>query len=263
VKAALRSREATRLVEPHRTRDLVLPSHRGLRPAERVGIYQGMYVPRMMEALESDYPGLAHYLGEGPWMRLVRRYLTAYPSRSYTLNDLGRRLPEFVRRARVPRPAFCRDLARLESAIAQAFDAPETPPLGEAAIAAVRHADIPRARLVPTAAVQLLALDHNAGAWLDSLKDERHRHPRVRRERARIVVYRRRYAVRHQELDVVAFALLSDLVAGLPIGRALERALRRRGAARLAGAEAAFRLFREWAAMGLFQAVETRRRRRA
>jgi hypothetical protein len=44
----------------------------------------------------------------------------------------------------------------------------------------------------------------------------------------------------------------------MPVGRALERALRRRGAARLAGADAAFRLFREWAAMGLFRAVETR-----
>jgi len=32
------------------------------------------------------------------------------------------------------------------------------------------------------------------------------------------------------------------------------RALARRGAARLAGPEAAFRLFREWASIGLFQA---------
>ena len=263
VKAALRSREAARLVEPHRTRDVVLPSHRGLRPAERVGIYQGMYVPRMMEALESDYPGLAHYLGPGAWTRLVRSYLTAHPSRSYTLNDLGRRLPEFVRRSRVPRRAFCHDLARLEWAVSQAFDASETEALDSADVAAMRPAELARARLVPTAAVRLLVLDHNAGAWLDSENDARHRHPPVRRERARLVVYRRRYAVMRRELDEAAFTLLTDLVAGLPIGRALERALRRRGAARLAGADAAFGLFREWGAMGLFQAVETRRRRTA
>ena len=52
---------------PGRTRDVVLPSTRGSRAAERVGVYQAMYLPRMLEALESDYPGLAHFLGRGAW----------------------------------------------------------------------------------------------------------------------------------------------------------------------------------------------------
>ena len=103
------------------------------------------------------------------------------------------------------------------------------------------------------AALRLLVLDHDAGEYLDSLKGERHDHPRPRRQRTRVVVYRRRYAVKRREQDEAAFALLEDLVAGAPIGRALTRALARRGAARLAGADAAFRLFREWAALGLFQ----------
>jgi hypothetical protein len=66
-----------------------------------------------------------------------------------------------------------------------------------------------------------------------------------------------------REQTEAAFALLGDLVAGEPVGRAVARALGRRGAARLEGADAAFRLFREWAAMGLFQAVERERPRRA
>ena len=103
VARALRSREAARLVRPGRTRDVVLPSA-SLSAAERVGVYHDMYMPRMLEALESDYPGLAHFLGEAAWQRLVRGYVSAHPSRSHSLNELGRRLPEFVRRARVPRP---------------------------------------------------------------------------------------------------------------------------------------------------------------
>jgi hypothetical protein len=257
VKHALASREAARLVRPDRTRDVVLPSAR-LSAAERVGVYQGMYLPRMMDALESDYPALAHYLGPRAWERLVRAYVDAHPSRSYTLNELGRRLPEFVRRARVPRPAFCRDLARLEWAVTEVFDAPETQPLGEREIAAVAPRDWIRARLVPVAALRLVALDHDAGTWLDSLRDESHRHPRPRRRRTLVVVYRRNYAVMRREQEPAAFALLADLVAGQPVGRALARALGRRGDKRLAGADAAFRLFREWAAAGLFSRVETR-----
>jgi hypothetical protein len=256
VRHGLRSKDAARLVRPGRTRDVVLPSHRGLRPAERVGVYQGMYLPRMMEALESDYPTLAHFLGQRAWTRLVRAYVTAHPSRSYTLNELGRRLPEFVRHARVPRPAFCYDLARLEWAVTVVFDATETRPLAKKALAGLTAASLYRVRLVPTEALRLLALDHDAVAWLDSVGDESHDHPDVRRERVWVVVFRRNYAVMRRTLDEAAFALLADLVAGMPVGRALERALRRRGAARLAGADAAFRLFREWAAMGLFRAIE-------
>ncbi len=258
VRRALASREAARLVRAGRTRDVVRPSAR-LSAGERVGIYQAMYLPRMQEALESDYPGLAHFLGPRAWERLVRAYVDAHPSRSYTLNELGRRLPEFVRRARVPRPAFCRDLARLEWAITEAFDAAETPALGEREIAAVAPGDEARARLVPVAALRLVALDHDAGAWLDSLRDERHLHPRPRRARSLVVVYRRNYGVLRRELDPAGFALLADLAAGQPVGRALARALGRRGKQRLGGADAAFRLFREWAAAGLFTGVETER----
>ncbi len=260
VKTALRSREAARLVRPDRTRDVVRPSHRGLSAADRVGIYHGMYLPRMMEALESDYEGLAHFLGPDAWTRLVRAYLSAHPSRSYTLNELGRRLPEFVRRARVPYAAFCHDLARLERAVAEVFDAPETKPLDAKQLAALRPRDLERLRLVPAAALRLLKLEHDAGAWLDSLRGDAHDHPPVRRKRTRVVVYRRSYGVKRREQGEAAFALLEDLVVGAPIGRALARSLARRGAARLAGSEAAFRLFREWAAMGLFQ---ERNRRRA
>lgn len=260
VARALASPEARRLVRPGRARDVVLPSKR-LSAEQRISVYQEMYLPRMLDALESDYPALAHFLGHAAWQRLVRDYVSAHPSRSYTLNELGRRLPEFVRRARVRRPAFCHDLARLEWAVTEVFDAPETRPLTEADLAAVAPGDWERARLVPVAALRLVPLSHDAGAWLDSLKDEAHRHPRVARRPSLLVVHRRDYAVRRREQSPAAFALLGDLVAGVPVGRAVARALARRGAARLDGAEAAFHLFRGWAAMGLFQRVETVRAR--
>ncbi len=247
---ALRSRDAARIVSPGRTRDVVLPSAT-LTARERVGVYHGMYLPRMLEALESDYPGLAHCLGERGWRRLARAYLSAHPSRSYSLNVLGRRLPGFVARARVPRPAFCRDLARLEWAVAEVFDAPETKPLGPRDLAGLAAAGWARARLVPIAALRLVALDWDASSWLSDFRDA-NRHARPRRGKTRVAVYRRDYAVKRRELGEPAFALLADLVAGERVGAAVARALRRRGAARLEGPEAAFALFREWAAMGIF-----------
>ena len=252
VDEALASREAAALVPAGRTDRVVLPSARLTAP-ERVGVYHGMYLARMREALESDFPGLARFLGPEAWERLVQWYVGVHPSRSYTLNALGRHLPEYVGSARVRRPAFCRDLARLEWAVTEVFDAPETPPLAEADLASVAPGQWERARLVPVAALRLVTLDHDAGAHLDALREGR-RLPPARRRRCRVVVCRRNYAVFRREQTATAFALLGDLVNGLTVGRALARALDRRG--RRLGADEAFRLFRDWAAMGLFRAVE-------
>jgi hypothetical protein len=254
VDEALAAREAAALVPALRTDSVVLPSAR-LTAAERVGVYHDMYLARMREALESDFPALARLLGPEAWERLVAAYVQDHPSRSYTLNVLGRDLPAFVRAARVPRPAFCHDLARLEWAVAEVFDAAETPPLTEAAIASVAPGEWERARLAPVAALRLVVLDHDVGAHLEAPRKGRRRPSPIRRRRTRLVVYRRNYAVYRREQDAAAFALLDDLVRSVPVGRAVARALAR-GRSRLR-ADDAFRLFRDWASMGLFRAVET------
>lgn len=253
VDEAVASPEAASLVAPEQLADVLLPSAT-LAPVERIGIYHGMYLLRMAEALESDYPALAHFLGEKRWAALVREYVERHPSRSYTLNVLGRALPSFVLEAPgLPRRRFCHDLARLELAVAEAFDAEETRRLGEAELLAVPAEAWDGARLVPSAPLRLLELGWNANEWLDSTKDDRHEHPRPRRRAARVAIFRQGYAVYRRELGLSAYRLLADLVAGLPVGEALSAALRRRGAP---GPEALTRWFRDWAADGVFTRIE-------
>ena len=253
VDEAVASPEAASLVPPGHLGEVLLPSAT-LAPAERIGIYHGMYLLRMSEALESDYPALAHFLGEKRWTAFVRDYVERHPSRSHTLNALGRALPSFLLEVRdLPRRGFCHDLARLELAVTEAFDAEETPRLGEAELAAVPPEAWDGARLVPSAALRLLELGWNVNEWLDSTKDDRHEHPRPRKRPTRIVVFRQAYAVYRRELSPSAHRLLADLVAGRPVGGALAAALQRRGAP---GPEALTRWFRDWAADGAFTRIE-------
>src|SRR5262249_36362294 len=136
----------------------VIRASRTLTPVERVAIYQRMYPIRMYEALEGDYPALQHFLGDDSFDALVRAYIETYPSRSYSLNRLGDHLPEFIRTTSgIKRPDFCYELARLELAVTEVFDAPETPPLSEAAIAGVPPEAWEHARLTPIAAFRLLS----------------------------------------------------------------------------------------------------------
>ncbi len=253
--AALASPEATALVPPEQIAHVLLPSAM-LAAGERIGIYHEMYLLRMAEALESDYPALAHFFGETRFAALVRDYVRAHPSRSYTLNVLGRSLADWLGEApSVPRRGFCQDLARLEWAVTEAFDAEETPRLDAQALEAVPPDAWDEVHLVPSAALRLVELRWNANEWLDSTEGDDHDHPKPRRRDAWVAVFRQSYAVYRRELSHPAFRLLQDLAAGHSVGMALAAALGRRGTP---GPEALTRWFREWASDGLFSRLEVR-----
>src|SRR5215471_4553345 len=122
VEEGVASPEAEAHVPASRVGEVILPS-RTLTPVERVGIYQGMYLLRMEEALETDYPALQHFLGARAFRDLVAAYVRVHPSRSYTLNRLGDHFAEFVKGVPgIPRRDFCADLTRLELLVSQVFD---------------------------------------------------------------------------------------------------------------------------------------------
>ncbi len=234
---------------------VILPSPT-LTPAQCVSVYQNMYLLRMEEALGSDYPGLKHFLGDDGFFSLVRDYVQVHPSRSYTLNRLGDKLPDYVAVAPdVRRRDFCADLARLERALSQVFDAAETKALDASAIDSVAPEAWETARLTPIAAFRLLALRYPASAYMDTLDDEQHRHPPARRRDTYVAVYRRDYSVYRHDLTRGAHDLLADLVAGKPLGRAVAAALRRGGRKR-PQPDDLFRWFRQWVAAGIFAKVD-------
>jgi hypothetical protein len=251
---ALRAPEVQAEVPEGAAGHVILPSPT-LTARERLGIYKDMYLLRMEEALASDFPGLKHFLGDRGFWDLVAGYVQAFPSRSFSLNPLGDRLPEYVQQAgAVPRRDFCHDLARVELAIAQAFDGEETPALSEVEVAAVPEEAWARARLLPVATCRLLAVRYPVSAYLDSLDDEEHRHPPARRRDGWLAVYRRDYGVRRLDLPRGAHDLLADLIGGRPLGEAVDRATR--APRRALGEDDLFKWFRQWVAGGVFRAVE-------
>jgi putative DNA-binding protein len=258
VAEALADPQASQVLPPAALSEVILPS-RTLDPAERLAIYQGMYPLRMEEALATDYSGLKHFLGADEFFALVQGYVQVHPSRSFTLNPLGRELPEYLLAvAGLKRRAFAHDLSRLERAMTDAFDAPHGLPLSEGEIAAVAPEAWEGARLEPVAAFQLLAFRYPVGAWLDSRRDQDeaehgHRHPSTRRRDTYAAVYRRDYAVYRHDLSRAAHDLLGDLVAGRTLGEAVAAALRR-GRPR-PDQDQLFRWFRQWVAAGVFAKV--------
>ncbi|HWX24116.1 MAG TPA: DNA-binding domain-containing protein [Vicinamibacteria bacterium] len=253
VEGAVASAEAQKILPAERVGDVILPS-RSLQPTERMGIYHGMYLIRMEEALQSDYAALQHFLGERGFRRLVRDYVLAFPSRSFSLNRLSDHLPAFIKsRSRIKSRGFCHDLARLELAITHVFDEAEAPVLSPADVAAVPPEFWENARLTPIPAFRLLSFRYPVNDYLQSVRDDTHDHPRPRLRDAFVAIYRRDYGVYRLDLQRTAHDLLSDLASGRSLGEAVTRAVRKGRNA--AGQEELFRWFREWVSGGIFRKI--------
>ena len=130
-----------------------------LSAAERVRIYARMYALRLRDALALDYPALLAALGDDAFDALAQRYVAAHPSDRPSLRDLGRHLPGFLRRDRGV-PSWQAELAQLEWAMVEAFDAVDEPLLERSTLAALAPDGWPALRIAPVRSLQLLTLTH-------------------------------------------------------------------------------------------------------
>jgi hypothetical protein len=115
---------------------------RGLAAAERVAVYANAYFARLHDALREDFGALARALGAAAFHDLVKTYLMMHPPTRPSLRDAGAHLAEhlatepfatiFARRC-----PYAGDLARLEWALVEAFDAADAAVLAGADLAAV------------------------------------------------------------------------------------------------------------------------------
>jgi len=126
------SPEAQELIRLNRGElEAVVRRSRNLTAAERLSIYANAYYSRLLECMGANYPILKQALGEEVFDSFAFEYLQRYPSRSYTLDDLGKRFAQFLGETRpeeegeeVGWPDFLIDLATFEWTIAKVFDGP-------------------------------------------------------------------------------------------------------------------------------------------
>lgn len=236
----------------------ILPS-RHLAPRERVALYSGMYVSRLYECLETDYPALARFLGPDRFGWLVRAYLRKHPSRHYSLNMVGRHMPEFLEGdVKIARRAVLADIARLELSMSEVFDADAADALTPADIAKLSPSEWSELQLRLVPAFQLHAFEHRTNAIVTALRQEQTL-PDLRRTKTWVAVYRKDWVVWRMDLSRAMFDTLSALQQSEPLGRALVT-----GAASFDGTPeelqaAVSRWFAEWTAEGFFAAIDRAR----
>ena len=232
---------------------------------ERLQVYGNAYYARLIECLQDEYPALRHALGEETFEAFAFDYLQHSPSQSYTLTQLGKNFPQFLRETRpqdVPPestwPEFLVDLATLERTYSEVFDAP-----GPERLTLLRGEDLlaipserwPDVRLIPVECLRLLELRFPVHEYATAVrKGEKPSIPEP--GTTYLAVSREDFIVRRRPLTRTAFQLLSHLCEGLPIGAATEKCVAGDEAAmdELSGSLRSW--FQTWTAAGYFRGIE-------
>jgi hypothetical protein len=210
---------------------------------ERLEIYNRQYWFRVLGALAEDFPALRAVVGGRAFEALSIAYLTAHPSRSFTLRNLGSKLHEWLtanpqfagRRLRI-----ALDVVRIEWAFVEAFDGADRTPLTLDQIATLDAGS--RLSLQPH--LQLITLDYEADDIVLALHDRQKREtseaglkheevpaaparlPKLRRKPTWVAAHRVDLSVYYRRLKHEEFQTLAAIRQGLPLAEALEAGFR-------------------------------------
>lgn len=216
--------------------EFIRPNDR-LTSFERLELYNRQYWFRLIDCMYEDYPGLAAILGEKPFNRLCEEYLSAHPSRSGLLRNLGRNLESFLAERpelTEPRTEMALDMVRFEWAQLQAFDGAARPPLTPDDLLG-RDPSLTRLSFQPY--LTLLDLHHAVDHLLIAVRKQelrgeasnasdgttysgrRRRSAKV--ERVFLIVHRLNNVVYIKRLEPAAFAILQALRDGATIAEAV------------------------------------------
>lgn len=233
----------------------------------RLEIYADAYFWRLLEVLENDFPTVRRALGGEGFDAVGRAYLEAYPSRSPSLNALGRHFASWLAdedAARAlawpegaPSRRFLADVARIEWTMEEVFDAPQCDVLPEDALQGLAPEDFAATRLPLIPALRLLVLEHPANDFVEALRSrDAEVPPTPAATRQHVAVYRSDFVVYRVPISAARFEILRALEGGSTLGEALEACV---DAGAIDFEDLLPKIgpwFQEWSADGIFRALD-------
>ncbi len=138
------------------------------------GVYRHAYGSRLVEAMRNEHEMLHLYLGDEMFDAMGHAYVAAHPSQHPNLRWFSKNLPDFLKSAEPysDHPVLS-DLAALEKALNDAFDAADAAVVGLADMAAFAPEAWAGLTFQPHPSTRRLDLSTNASAiWLALKHDE-------------------------------------------------------------------------------------------
>ena len=189
-------------------------------PVDQLAVYRNAYHYRLYDVAAEDYPVLNRYLGNEKFRALIEDFVNHAQSRHFNVARYAAQLPEFLATHHLYEP-FAHELATLENALAQLFDAPETAALEPSYLAGMTPDSLMESILHPRTALQLFAFDYPVNHYYIAGVAEEYLSPPAP-EKSFLAVFRHEDVMWRMDLGESEYRLLQKLFAGLTIGEALE-----------------------------------------
>jgi hypothetical protein len=252
--------------------EFIAPNDR-LTAFERLEIYNRQYWFRMQGGISEDFQALRAVLGVTRFDVLRDAYIHAHPSRSFTMRNLGSKLPEWL--AANPQYAGRRidlalDVARVEWACIEAFDNAEFAPMTLEDAAQLSG----ESRLALQPHVQLLALNYPSDDLVLEMHQEQkresteagarpeteHEEPvpiRLRKQPTWLAIHRVDYSLYYKRLSQPEYQTLCSLRDGGTLAEALEAGFTNSKSSATSQLKRVQQWFANWAQLGWFTKPES------
>lgn len=237
---------------------------------QRLEIYNRQYWFRLLDCFSQDFPGLKAILGNDAFFVLAEAYLQRYPSRSFTLRNLGSKIEKFLlkeSKRTAPHSKMALDMARFEWAQVVAFDGETRPALTAKEIIGK---DPKKLKLSIQPYITFLHLSYPLDDFIlkirkrDALRSEA---SNAREEKhfkkvkplklpqpkeIFLAVHRSDNSLYYKRLDADAYKILIELQKGRSLVAACEKALGKRAMLEKGWPEKIREWFEQWMALGWF-----------
>ena len=237
---------------------------------ERLEIYNRQYWFRILSSFAEDFPGLRAVLGDRKFDSVAKAYLSAYPSRSFTMRNLGSKLEGWMKQhspVAGSRRNLALDMVQLEWADINAFDGKAEPALKPEDLAA---ADASKLRLRLQPYISLLDLRYPVDDLLLAVRDEEdaefasnafNEHRKKKRVQAVarlkpsdifLSLHRLYCSVYFRPLEREEFIILNEMRKGKTLSRAIDLGFRKSSVDPGNRASQVQSWFHAWATLGWF-----------
>lgn len=194
------------------------------------GVYRNAYRARLCAALRDNFEVLPLVMGDEAFDALAHAYIAAHPSRHYSLRWFGHQLCAFMadNDALLDHPAML-DLARMEWALRQAFDAAPAALLAPAELAAVPPQDWAELQFTLHPSVQLLDLQWAVGPVWHAMKSGQADVPPPEALDHAMLVWRQGMNTQWKSLPQTEAVFVQCLIAGQHFGAVCQALAQRVG----------------------------------
>ncbi len=184
------------------------------------GVYRNAYSSRLVEAMGNDHKLLHIYLGDEMFDAMGHAYVAANPSQNPNLRWFSSSLPDFLKSTEpYSKYPVLSDLAALEKALNDAFDAKDAAVIGVADMAGFApEAWVDLTFRAHPSAIRLDLATNASAVWLALKADEEPPDPVRLEHPSRLLVWRQDVTPVFRELAAEEAMMWDEAANGIPFG---------------------------------------------